>query len=220
MKVLSFDKIAFVIILILSFKNVYCQSKRPLEIGIGASTGLPYAFSNTDYYSLLPDNPPIGPTINLKHAKHEAIVGIDFYRVFTQAHYRIAGIQAAYRYHFYRENKKANMFLDCNLQYVQFSVGTGIAVPYNYSQNNSNENSLSIYKSQSLFNSYGLGIELPFLEYFSFYTSLGVGFNYLHTNIDYSGDLWFTPENHPDRITPIANLRLGLTCRLYKKKSE
>lgn len=217
---LSIKKIAFTLILVLSFESYYCQNPKRTEIGISVNTGLPFTFPNANYYSVLPDNPPIGLTFNLKYARHEVIVGADFYRLFTQAQYRIAGVQASYRYHFYRENKNANLFLDCNLQYVRFSVGTGVAVPYNYSQNNSNENSSSIYKSQSLFNSYGIGVELPFLKRFSFYASLGIGFNYLHTKIDYSGDLWFTPENHPDRISPIANLRLGLTYCFYKRKKE
>ncbi len=216
---LSFKKIAFVIILALSLPEIYSQTKHPFEIGAGVTADIGYPFSGYDGHSRIPGILPAGPTINLKYSKHEVIVGSDLYRIFTQAKYRIIGVQAAYRYHFYRENKKANLFLDCNLQYVQFSIGTILPVSYNFSSKNPNDECNSIYKSRSLFNTYNLGIELPFLNYFSFTIALGIGYNYLHSEIDPSCT-FYSPVNHSDNVIPVSNLRVGLVCRLYVFKKK
>lgn len=215
---LCVNKIAFLLILTLSLQQINSQTKQPFYLGIGLNTNLGYGFSKKYTTPRKPNGLPYGPTINLKYLKHELIVGADLYRIFTRGKYRIVGTQASYRYHFYRENKKLNPFLDINLQYSQFAYGTAFTVPYNYSDKNSNINSYSIYKCRSLFNTYGVGIEIEFIKNFSFHSALGFGFNYLNTKIDYSGELWFKPNYIPNNVISAVMLRAGIVYSISKQE--
>jgi hypothetical protein len=106
------------------------QAQKAPSIIIGTGMNSSLQFSSFPYSA---PYLPIAPYLNIKIKRHEVVIGADLYNFPFQYHNLITGVQAAYRYHFLRGSKASHLFLDCNLQYVQFQSVCGDPIPYHNS---------------------------------------------------------------------------------------
>src|SRR4051812_13691532 len=98
--------------LIICFLTIeaYSQEKnKPLTFGIGFCNSL-------SFNSRMPTEISRTPFLFAKYKHHEIFAGVDYYsNIYKQA---FLGYQCGYKYYFSPENKKRNMFIDCNFQYT------------------------------------------------------------------------------------------------------
>ncbi len=201
-----------------SFINLFSQTDYPFKIGLSTNANIPigeYWFSKEHIYAF--PGLPLPLTINIKYKRHELIGGPDFYRFYVEEKSRIIGLDFSYRYHFYKPNKKPNFYLDISAYYVEFAYGTALPVSYYFSSLVPNNDCISIYKVQTPAASTCIGIELPFLKYITFFSSVGVGFIYVKTDIDPSCKDFILPVR--DKFMPTANVVIGLACYFYSKSA-
>lgn len=202
------------------FKN-YSQSEpyRRFQIGLSTNANTPVGdyFTNKNIPAAFPGL-PIPLTVNVKVKRHEFVFGPDFYRLFVSDKRRLIGLDASYRYHFYRPGKKKNFYLDISAYYVEFAYGgPNLFASYNFSKMDPNTNCTSIYKIQTPAASTGAGIELPFLNYFTFFAHVGFGFIYVHNELDKTCINNSNPAL-PNSFVPTANVVFGFACYFFTKK--
>lgn len=202
------------IIFTLLLFNLKGQTKR-LSIGIGFNPTV--QFQKTVGMGL---GPSLTPFLNIKYLKQEIILGPDFYffgPLYNKEIYPIIiGGQVDYRYHFLKQGKKYNFFLNSTLQYVQYQNTCLFAKPYNYIDPYVCYDYWGdLLKHRSFINTYGFGIEYNFLKRLYIYAIIGLGYNYSILN-----ELDGSPYSKGNNINLIGTFRFGLSCSLITSKNE
>jgi len=208
------DKIKHILTIIcltLSLNRINAQQPTPVSIGTGINSSI---YFSTPFYSV--PSLPISPYLNIKIKRHEFLAGVDLYPFPLENGNVIVGGQAAYRYHFIKENKPLHLFIDCNFQYVAFQSGCGGPLPYD----NTNPKYFcfdgAVFKDKSFVNTFGVGGQINFLKRFSFYAIVGGGYNYYENKIYKNWTGYEIKDGYYTFFT--ANIRAGLSFDIYQKK--
>jgi hypothetical protein len=198
-------------VFILLLVDLNAQPKRFFSFGFGFSSTLPVQETVGPGLSFFAT-----PYLNLKYAGHEFLFGPDCY-VIGPLHDKdnyplIVGGQGEYRYHFLKQDKKYNFFLNTTVHYIQYQNTCLFAQPYDYHPTSyCYDYQGEILKHKSLINTYGFGFECNFLKRFYAYSIVGLGFNYSQLN-----ELDGRPFGDGNRINLIGTFRLGLSFSIYK----
>ncbi len=195
--------------------------KKVVSLGLGLNASGYCHVTNSDIYApgALPGW-PFTPSLNLKINRSEFIGGVDLYPLMpTSAGNKIGfitGGQFAYRYHFLREHKKVNLFIESLFQYVQYQDG-GLS-PKTYNDAYSVGFDGASYKNRSFVNTYGAGLQISFSKRFSLSTVIGGGYNYYQTTSDNAYDLYRLKLG--TFIKPMAYFKTGLCYNFVVRKKN
>lgn len=136
----------------------------------------------------------------------------------------IVGPHIAYKYLLRNETKSFNVFGDFNLQYVQYGIGQGPSVPYNFLPTDLDYAGYNMVQTQSLINTLGLGLSVTLKKRASLIFVIGGGYNYYQSKKSPRNSLTYSQfgnwgvSDYPvgNYIKPIVYTRLGLTIKLWK----
>lgn len=196
-------------IFIFTFLSVtgFSQKNKSIDIGISA----PLSFD-----SRIPGI-ALTPNINYCISKHQFQIGLDIYQKDLKALHNIIGPHIAYKYLLRDETKHFNLFLDFNLQYVQYGTGLIGDVPYDYLPTNDKKD-YNLIQIKSLINTLGIGLSVIFLKRVSFTFVLGGGYNYYKSKYSPTNDTYYGIYMFPvnEKAKPIVYSRIGLNLKIWK----
>ena len=202
-----------ILLCLLSF-SVYAQTNKSIDFGVSAPLS---------YNSKIPGF-ALTPNINYCKGRHQFQIGLDIYEKMLDVSRNIVGPHIAYKYLLRNETKIFNVFGDFNLQYVQYGLGQGPSVPYNYLPTDLDHAGYNMVQMQSLINTVGLGMSITLKKRASLIFVIGGGYNYYQSKNSPTSSITFYqlgvsglgayPEGN--YIKPIVYTRLGLTIKLWK----
>lgn len=201
-----------------SFSQSNDKKKSYKSIAIGLHTSY-------SYDSRIPDL-SLSPSALYATGKHQLQVGIDVYQNNSPIkQHNIIGAHTCYNYFMRPETNKFNVFIDFNVQYVQYGLGTLGATHYNYVNiDNMDKASYNLLRTKSLVNTIGIGISQRFLKNFTFNFVLGGGYNYYQSTVSPSATYAFYPGQvmgiygfpANEKANPIVYSRIAITYKLWK----
>lgn len=197
-------------LILLSF-SVFAQTNKSIDIGLNAPLSI---------YGRVP-SVALSPNINYCIGKNQFQLGIDVYENMMKGYANnIVGFQSSYKRLLLDEQTIVNVFVDFNMQYVQYADGASNPLPYKYSPNliKYETNIFSLIRNKSFVNTLGIGFNAMALKRISFQFVLAGGYNYYQTdysptNITHYG---FSNSTIGNRLIPIAYTRVGLQVKLWK----
>ncbi len=204
-------KIFFIFFYCLLVTNTFSQSNKSVDFGIS----IPLSTGRIQGLAL-------SPNINYCSGKHQFQIGLDFYYYGRKGIPKILGSQLAYKYLLRNETKKFNVFVDFNLQYVQYANGTVEPVPYYYLPTEEHKIEFNLIQTKSFINTLGLGLSTTLFNRATFIFVISGGYNYYQskyspTNTDNYGIYLFDVG---EKAIPIIYTRIGLNYKIWKNYSK
>lgn len=216
---------SILIILLFSTSILRGQDYDSKSFGIGLIESVPlFAFSNSAAFESRTPGVHTTPNLFFSIQRHEIIVGPDIYsgQKVNNGYWtnKIYGFQMGYKYFLLKNDRKLNLFAECNLQYVQYGVGTTLSVQYNYLPSDRDHKDYNLIQNKSFINTFGIGIKRTFFKRLGLQFVLSGGYNYYKSN--------FSPTNTNhlrisgyyvgNKTVPFALAKLGISFKLWKEK--
>jgi hypothetical protein len=199
-------KLYFLLSLLL-FCNLISKAQDTLPKLNHVSTGLSLSIS---FYT-----PALAytPYINVKLNKHETFAGLDIY---DNVFFNFYGVQAGYKFYILPTQKTFNLYLVSNLQYVQYAIGSVYNVPYYYLPTNFYERDFNLIQIKSFNNTFGFGLNVNFLKYFTTYLEYSIGYNFSINKYSPTNDnlQWDHLVGKKINYTPF--IKFGLSAKIFR----
>ena len=161
------------IILLTLFLIFAFKSQAQNKFGVGVSTAI-FPHWNPGM--------PLTPYLFYQHRNHEFLAGVDMYGG-QLGFASILGIEAEYRYRFYRLNNNLDLFANIHFQYVRFATGPAQNVPFNYSEFVAPGLNYSMIRMRTLNNTWGAGLQYSFWKVCGLHLSWGIGYHFYRNTI-------------------------------------
>jgi hypothetical protein len=201
-----------VISIIILSNHLFAQTEKYETFGIGLQT------SGT---SSMTPNIAFGISLNYQCNKHQFYGAFDIYSPsFYSKSTNIPGYQLGYSYMLREPHKKFNVFLNCNLLYVQFAQGALWAIKYNYLPIDKDYSDINLWRIKSFANTFGVGINFKLLKVVKPFLVISGGYNYFQTKNSPTNYNGYSSRKEGASFVPSIQVKLGVTVDLFKNKKQ